>query len=165
MSMTVGEQLAALKTMTVADLRGRWSEVFGEPTRCGNKQYLTKRIAWRIQALAEGGLSERARSRARELANDADLRLRSPARTRLAEPSGPTVVGALEPSRSPRPPVVGALLTREYKGQRVCVRVLPRGFEYEGRVFRSLTAVAREVTGSHWNGNLFFKITGKERAS
>ena len=64
--------------MTMGELRGKYLEVFGEETRSYHKAFLRKRIAWRLQALAEGGLSERARRRAGELANDADLRLRAP---------------------------------------------------------------------------------------
>lgn len=74
MSMNVGKEVAALQRMTVKELRARYAEVFGDETRTGNKAWLVKRIAWRIQALAEGDLSERARRRAAELANDADLR-------------------------------------------------------------------------------------------
>jgi hypothetical protein len=73
--MNLAQELAALPRLTVADLRCRYVQVFGEETRVGNKAWLVKRIAWRLQALAEGDLSERARQRAAELANDADLRL------------------------------------------------------------------------------------------
>jgi hypothetical protein len=76
--LNIAREVAALKRMTVKELRGRYVEVFGEATRSGNKDWLWKRIAWRMQANAEGGLSERARRRAEELANDADLRLRRP---------------------------------------------------------------------------------------
>jgi len=76
--LNIAREVAALKRMTVKELRGRYVEVFGEATRSGNKDWLWKRIAWRMQANAEGGLTERARRRAEELANDADLRVRRP---------------------------------------------------------------------------------------
>ncbi len=79
MSMNVGRELARLKKMYPSELREQYAEVFGEASRSGNKDFLVKRIIWRMQSLEQGGLSERARARARELARDADLRLRPPA--------------------------------------------------------------------------------------
>lgn len=76
--MTIGQQIAGLERMTVGQLQAKYAEVFGEPARSGNRQWLFRRVAWRIQAMAEGDLSERARERARELARDADLRVRPP---------------------------------------------------------------------------------------
>ena len=78
MHVNVAKEVAALEAITVAELRVRYAQVFGEETRVGNKAWLIKRIVWRLQALAEGDLSERARRRAAELANDADLRLSPP---------------------------------------------------------------------------------------
>src|SRR5262249_54534062 len=78
MSVNLAKEVAALGRMTVKDLRGRNAEVFGEASNAANKVWLVKRIAWRLQAGAEGDLSERARQRAAELANDADLRLSPP---------------------------------------------------------------------------------------
>ena len=74
--MTIEAQINRLRAMTVSQLQAKYLEVFGEPTNSHNKDWLVKRIAWRMQALAEGPLSERARKRAAELANDADLRVR-----------------------------------------------------------------------------------------
>jgi hypothetical protein len=79
------QELARLPRLSVADLRGRYAQLFGETTRTGNKVWLVKRLAWRLQALAEGDLSERARQRAAELAHDANLRL-SPPRPRSTLP-------------------------------------------------------------------------------
>jgi hypothetical protein len=76
MDTNVGKELAALQRLTVKELRARYAEVFGEETHARNKAWLVKRIAWRLQAVAEGDLSERARQRAGELACDADLQLR-----------------------------------------------------------------------------------------
>jgi hypothetical protein len=76
--LNVEKEVAALQRMTVNELRERYREVFGEESRSRNKQFLWKRIAWRTQALEEGGLSERARRRAMELAKDADIRIRPP---------------------------------------------------------------------------------------
>ena len=78
MSLNVEKELPALRRMTVGELRARYAEVFGEPTNGRHKDWLVKRIIWRMQAVSEGDLTERARRRAEELANDADLRCRPP---------------------------------------------------------------------------------------
>ena len=78
MTLNVAKEVAAMERMTIDELRDKYAEVFGEATRSRHKQYLIKRIAWRMQANAEGGLSERALQRAMELANDADLRVTAP---------------------------------------------------------------------------------------
>src|SRR4051794_8152806 len=78
MALNVDREVAGLQRMTVKKLRERYAETFGEMTRSGHKVWLIKRIIWRLQALAEGDLSERARQRAEELANEADLRLSPP---------------------------------------------------------------------------------------
>jgi len=148
----------ALGKLTVAELKQRYAEVFGEPTRVNHKQYLVKRIVWRMQALREGGLTERARRRAVELADDAEIRLTPPRRTTGAFAPGTVVEAAFDAGRSSSFPKPGAVLRREYKGRVIVVRVLPRGFEYEGEVYRSLTAIAQKVTGAHWNGVSFFGL-------
>lgn len=160
---SIPKQIAALERMSVAQLQKRYAEVFGEPARSGNKQWLFRRVAWRIQALAEGDLAaraiERSRERARELARDADLRLRPPPSPppTLARDAAATMPIAVQ--RDARVPPPGTLLTRRFKGHEDRVTVLPNGFEYDGEVYRSLSAVAHAITGSHWNGMLFFGLT------
>jgi hypothetical protein len=161
-------QVAALQQLAGAALRARYAEVFGEPPRSGNKTWLVKRIAWRLQALAEGDLSQRARRRAAELANDADLRLFPPKPGPSAPSSDSDTVPAAATRRpaDPRLPPAGNLLTRLYKGQRIQVRILLHGFEFQGRVFPTLSAVAKAITGSHCSGFLFFRLlTPKGAAS
>lgn len=168
MAMNVGKEIAELKHMTLRELREKYEAVFGEPTRSGNKDFLFKRIAWRIQALAEGDLTERARRRAEELARDADLRTTAP-RTPPGAPGGNCVHGGAggnggrhaKPAPSlvdERVPLPGTVLTRVYRGQAYHVVVREDGFEYDGQLFRSLSAIAKVITGSHWNGLLFFRI-------
>jgi len=165
-ALDIDKVVKELRRMTVTRLRGRYAEVFGEATRSGNKQHLVKRIAWRLQAMHEGDLSERARRRAHELANDADLRIRPPATPVDAGDNGGTATSAFRVEADDRLPMVGTLLKRRYKGQTVQVRVLEQGFEFDGEVYRSLSAVARKITGSHWNGYHFFDLPkpGKEAA-
>jgi hypothetical protein len=148
---SIDDQLAALERMTVSQLHARYAEVFGEPSRSGNRQWLLRRVAWRIQALAEGGLSERARQRAAELARDADVRV-VPPRAGVG-PSRPT-----SPRHNGNGPAPGTVLTRVYHGVEHRVTVLADGFEYNGTKYRSLSAIASAITGSHWSGRLFFGL-------
>ena len=164
--MNLAHDLAMLPTLSVAQLRRRYADVFGEPTNAAHKTWLVKRIAWRLQASAEGDLSERARQRAAELANDADLRLSPPSpRLRPApvhadnSPGGPETPPSEPDRRLPQP---GAVIHRLYKGQQLQVTVLRSGFAFGGQVFASLSAVAKAITGSHCNGYLFFRLTKME---
>ncbi len=161
MNETTYQQVQALSRMTVGELRERYIDVFGEETRSYHKDFLRKRIAWRIQAMAEGDLSERAKRRAEEIANDADLRVRTPrdpVKPGLMEVRERSVTGRLDQLRDRRLPLPGTLLAREFRGRDIVVKVLDKGFEYDGRRFKSLSAIAQEATGSKWNGFLFFGL-------
>jgi hypothetical protein len=163
MELNIVNQVAALKRLSIGQLRQRFAEVFGEATAASNRTWLVKRISWRLQTLAEGDLSERARRRAEELARDADLRLNAPQHqndTTTAEPSSvPPEPMSVPAPVDPRLPPPGTILTRPYKGQQLHVQVLTDGFAYAGCVFPSLSAVAKAITGSHTNGYLFFRNT------
>lgn len=150
----VGE-VARLRAMTIAQLRVRYAEVFGEEPRSRNKDYLWKRIAYRIQEMAEGSITERAQRRAEELARDAELRVRG----------GPTAAevaaaAVASPPRDSRLPLSGTVIHRNFAGKEHAVQVLEDGFEYDGRRFKSLSSVARAIAGSRWNGFLFFGLGG-----
>ena len=162
--MKIGKEVAALKRMTVRELRMRYADVFGEETRTGNKPWLVKRVAWRLQSLAEGDLSERARQRAAELANDADVRL-SPPKAKPMSPASSkrTKTAALVVKGDARLPPPGTVITRDYKGQTLQIKVLPQGFDFEGDVYKSLSALAKAITGQHCNGYYFFRL-GKEKS-
>lgn len=150
-------QLAGLRAMTVAQLRDRYRDVYGEPTRSRNKDYLRKKIAWRIQELAEGGLSKRALHRLAELADDAPARRRWRGTGRREE--GAAIDSTRpESSRDPRLPDPGTVITRVHRGVEHKVTVLADGFEFAGTRFASLSRVAREITGTRWNGYLFFGL-------
>ena len=163
MNNPVRRQIEEVQRMTVRELHEKYREVFGEESRSNHRQFLIRRIAWRLQALAEGGLSERAHQRALEIANDADLRIRAPKnflKPASEDEAERTVVSRLRGSKDERLPMPGTELIREYKGQRVVVRVLYEGFEYNGQRYRSLSSIASEVTGVRWNGFLFFGLNG-----
>jgi hypothetical protein len=152
-------QIAALRSMVVRELREKYREVFGEPTRSRNRIYLQKKVAWGIQARAEGGLSERARARIEELAADAPIRTRA---TREERSAIEAALGAVQKPdskpRDPRLPAPGTVLRRIHQGVAHEVTVLEDGFKYQGKPYRSLSRVAREITGTQWNGWLFFGI-------
>lgn len=159
----VGKMAKELRACTVEQLQRRYAEVFGEPTRVKHKDHLIKRILWRMQAMREGDLSERARRRAKELAQDAEIRLYAPRPTSTPPSPGTVVTAAFDLGRPSSFPKPGSVLRREYKGGVVIVKVLPKGFEHDGEVYRSLTAIAQKVTGSHWNGVSFFGLPSAAR--
>ena len=165
MQLNIVNEVAALERLSVGQLRQRFAELFGEATQASNRTWLVKRIAWRMQALAEGDLSQRARKRAAELARDADLRMNPPRRQTTATTAAPETVPLAAPVDHRLPPP-GTILARPYKGQLVQVQVLTEGFAYDGRVYPSLSAVAKAVTGSHCNGYHFFRnaLNHKETA-
>lgn len=158
MKLNIAKEVAALEQMTVGQLQQRYVEAFGEPVRSRHKQYLVRRIAWRLQANAEGGLSERALRRAEELANVADVRVTPP---RAATGAPTDTATPPESATDRRLPPAGTAITRRYKGRTISVIVLPDGFEYDGERYRSLSAVAKAITGSHMNGFRFFQIEGQ----
>jgi len=159
--MTIETQIDRLQAMTVSQLQAKYLEVFGEATNGHNKAWLVKRIAWRMQALAEGSLTERAMKRAAELANDADLRVTVPRAKPVAATAERTKVVPVRFDHDDRLPMPGTVLSRAYKGRTVHVRVLADGFEWDGRAYPSLSAVAKAITGSHVNGFHFFRLAKK----
>ena len=154
MSTAIECEIGRMRQMALGDLRTRFVELFGEPPRSRHKEHLVRRIAWRLQALAEGDLSQRARHRAAQLASDADLRLAPPREKSKATLS----TAARTTARDERLPMPGTILVRQYHGQTLEVKVFQEGFEYDGRISKSLTAVAKRITGKHWNGYHFFGL-------
>jgi len=163
MALDIAKELAAMRRMTVTQLRTRYVEVFGKQTRSSNRQHLIRRIAWRLQSLEHGTLSQRARRKAAELADEANLRLTAPKDAPLAAASPrPVKAGQYRDRRLPPP---GNVIARAYKGQSLRVTVLEDGFEYEGLRYRTLSAVAKAITGSHLNGYAFFGLAQRRRAN
>jgi hypothetical protein len=147
-------EIAALDALTVRELAEKYRDVFGVPTRTRNRNYLRKRIAWRIQEQQEGGLSVRALERIEQLAPQAPARWHERAtKNAAAEASGRQSKPAL---RDPRLPPPGHVLTRVHEGIEHRVTILNDGFEYRGAHHRSLSQVAKLITGTPWNGFRFF---------
>ena len=160
-------EIQALRRMTVAELRVRWVEIYGSEPRSRNKDYLWRRLAWKVQEQAYGGLSEAARARLAELASEVSLdglRVRPPKGfdpNALAEAAEEPI--SARPVRDPRLPRPGTVLIRPYRGRDLRVLVLEDGFEWDGRRFSSLSETAKAITGQHWNGRLFFALTARSR--
>ena len=141
MTDPIPARLAALKTMPMPDLKAEWRTLFDTEPPPFNRRALENRLAYRIQELAYGGLKPETRKRLEALGDiyDSDdvttRRIRHDAR-----------------------PVAGTRLVREYRGTEHTVTVLADGYEWQGRPYRSLSAIARAITGTRWNGLVFFGV-------
>jgi Protein of unknown function (DUF2924) len=157
-------EIEKLRRATLGDLRAKHREVFQEETSCRNRNQLFRRIAWRLQALAEGDLTDRARQRAQEIARDADLRIIPP--KGFLDSKGATIEASSRYGmpRDQRLPLPGTRLSRQWRDKTIVVEVLVQGFRYENRLYSSLSAIASAVTGTRWNGLAFFGLTGKSRS-
>ena len=141
MSESVLAQVAALKTTPTPDLKRQWRELFGREAPPFNRKYIESRLAYRIQELAYGGLKPETVKRLRELGEQLD---------------GGNVV--VRRTRVDDRPIAGTRLIREWQGVEHCVTVLCDGYEYSGRPYKSLSAAARAITGTRWNGWVFFGL-------
>lgn len=141
MTGSVLARLSALKSATTPDLRAMWKDLFySEPPRY-NRRFLESRLAYRIQELEYGGLKPATVARLEALGEQLDGGKIKVRRQRVDDR-----------------PIAGTRLIREYQGVEHSVTVLADGFEYQGRPFKSLSAIARAVTGTRWNGWMFFGI-------
>jgi hypothetical protein len=166
----VPDQLAELETMSIGQLRERYRELFNEASTSRNKAYLRKKLQARVQELAEGGSSEAAKERVKELNKT------TPVRRRFGK-SGPTSANAkgkgnstaaedaanddaanddMTADRDPRLPPPGTVLRKVHNDVAHQVKVLASGFEYKGQHYKSLSKVARLITGTIWNGYGYF---------
>ena len=152
---TMLSEITALRAMDTAALIAKYAEVFGKAPRVRNRESLWKRISWKLQEARSGGLSESAKSRLEQLIGEIDLPLGESRRS---------VSGVITPTRAARNDqlAIGSTITRVWKGRTLEVRVIDAGFEWNGVPYRSLSAVAHAVTGAHWNGKLFFGLTGRK---
>jgi len=153
-----------LHYMSTNELAEMYHDLHGQPVRTRHRQYLIRKLAWRIQANAMGDLSDRARKRAVELANDADVRVMAPKSLICPPQTGESRSTTKQyTKRDPRIPTVGSAIVRQYKSKTIRVVVLDadEGFEYNGQRYRTLTSVAKVITGTHINGFRFFMLGDK----
>jgi len=151
MSDTVLKQVAELPHLATGVLKERWRLLYGSEPPQANRNYLVRRLAYRLQELAFGGLKEETKDRLREIAQEEDY-------------GGRTKRARRRRRRTDGLPAPGTKLARTWRGQRIEVTVTRDGIEYEGRIYRSLTAVAKTVTGSHLSGRAFFGLTRRKAA-
>ena len=162
MSASIAAQVRALEDMNVAQLRVRWREVFGEETKQRHRRYLIKRLAWKLQEDQLPRLTPEQEARVSEYQREYEAM--PPEKWFPNAGRGRKSESPQKPPTRPRKrrlPKTGSLLTREFKGRTVAVKILDKGFEFNGRVFRSLSGVAREITGTSWNGWKFFGLDGE----
>lgn len=164
--LEIVQKIRQLQAMSVGELLVEWERLYGESTRTRNKAYLWKRLAWRVQELKYGGLSDAAKQRLKELAPT------GLAFVRARRPDGfdPEEIAATGPATTPaktkrdaRLPVPGSVITRTWRGHELRLLVRDNGFELEGTRYGSLSEAARGVTGAHWNGRLFWLGTPRTR--
>ena len=141
MSDSVLAQLAALKTAPITALKDRWRELMATEPPAFNRRYLESRLAYRIQELAFGGLKPETLKRLEALGEQLD--------------GGNITKRRI---RADNRPIAGTRLIREWQGVEHCVTVRDHDFEYQGRPFKSLSAIARAITGTRWNGWIFFGL-------
>ncbi len=147
MSDQVLARLAALKTTPTPKLKEQWRQLFESEPQPFNRRYLESRLAYRIQELAYGGLKPETVRRLEKLGEELD---------------GGRVDVRKRPANDR--PISGTRLIREYQGVEHCVTVRDDDFEYQGRPYKSLSAIARAITGTPWSGPVFFGLKSSARA-
>lgn len=153
-----------LLRMNVASLRRLHDELFERDRSISNPVLLRRKLAWHLQAEEQGGLPQAAMQRALAIARDVDLRIHAATVTKRARKVGTSAISStILPAQDSRLPMPGSLLVKAFKGRTLVVKVLEEGFEYDGRRYTSLSAIARDITGTKWNGYAFFSLT-KEAA-
>jgi hypothetical protein len=151
MKETILTQVLALEQMSVDELQAKYKQLFGdnEPIMA-NKSHIVRRIVYRLQELEYGELNQQAQDKLASLTQELD-----PVNNKNARPRN---VARNPANRDRRLPIPGTILTKEYKGTTISVKVLEKGFEYNQKVYKSLSSIVKEVTGAHWNGYLFFNL-------
>ncbi|MFH1698654.1 MAG: DUF2924 domain-containing protein [Candidatus Omnitrophota bacterium] len=145
----LSRQIIALKNAPAEALIARYRELYGEDTAGNHKTYLWRKIAYKLQELEKGSLSVKARNRINELIKEYD-----PINNKALKPNNPI----LSSSKDKRIPIPGTVITKTYKRTEYQVKVLEKGFEFNSKIFKSLSAIAEKITGAHWNGYLFFNL-------
>jgi Protein of unknown function (DUF2924) len=153
-------EIESLRKLTTNQLKQRFRDICGEESLSSNHTHLFRRIAWQLQAKASGGLNDRVLSRASQLVRDTDPGLPLPQSFRAAL----HCITEAQPDRDVRLPPIDRAIERSYRGKQFVVVVRENGFEYNGRLYASLSSVARQITGTRWNGFQFFGLTEPWRA-
>ena len=156
MAETTLSQVMELKEKSLDELKAKYEELFpSQKAPSNNKVYLWRKIAYKLQEIEHSGLSAEAQSKIEEFIQKYD-----PVNNKSLRPTTNTGSSSKKSrlSRDKRLPIPGTVITKEYKGISLQVKALESGFDYNNKVYKSLTAIAKDVTGTHWNGYLFFNL-------
>ncbi len=154
MSANTTEQIMALKSLTLGELQKKYEEISGVKASSNNKVYLWRKIAYKMQEKAYGTLGEKAQGKIEEFIQRYD-----PINNKTLRPDNIEYSETGKKySRDKRLPIPGTIITKEYKDIKIQVKILESGFEYQNKSYKSLSAIAKEATGAHWNGYLFFGL-------
>ncbi len=145
-------EINALKNASAEELLRQYKELYGEDAASSHKLYLWRKVAYKLQEREHGCLSAKAKNRLKSLIEEYD-----PINNKALRPDNP-VVSQTAPGKDKRIPIPGTVITKDYKGSNYKVKVLEAGFEYDGKIYKTLSAIAKEITGAHWNGYLFFNL-------
>jgi len=157
MEENISEEIQGLRSATLPKIQKRYNELFNvAEAPCANKPYLIKKIAYKLQEMASGGLSDETKMQIIDLIEKYDPINNKALRPQVIS-AGKNVV-SIPFMRDKRLPIPGTVIYKKYKDQDVHVKVLDKGFEYKDKYYRSLSAVAFELTGAHWNGFSFFNL-------
>lgn len=150
---TVLRQVAGLETLSMEQLREQWRMLFGSEPPVYSSSFMKKRLAYRLQEIAFGGLSEEAKDKMKVILEENGYDKRGGKRVK-------------KPSAKSNMPIIGTRLIREWNGKRYEVIVVKGGFDYAGRKYKSLTSITKAITGTHWNGPAFFGLrsSGKSKS-
>jgi len=151
-------ELGGLDRLTMTQIRERYLERFPDEFGTPHRQYLLRRIAWRLQAAAYGGISDAALARALEIADEAELKGKPRPALVPIEPERQGTRKRPRTRQDVRLPPLGTELTRFYRDRTIVTTIAAKGFLYKGQTYPSLSSVARAATGTRWNGLLFFGL-------
>jgi len=146
------DDIMALKKAPAEELQRRYKELYGEDASGTHKTYLWRKVAYKLQEQKHGSLSPKAKGKLKVLIEEYD-----PINNKALRPDKP-MISQETPTKDKRLPIPGTVITKEYKGANYQVKVLEKGFEYNGKIYKTLSAIAKEITGAHWNGYLFFNL-------
>jgi hypothetical protein len=151
MGSKIAQKIETLRGAPLKELQEAYLVYFPGKKASNNRTYLWRRVAYRIQELEFGELADEAKAKLKAL-----MKAYDPVNNIAIKPQA-SRPGNLS-KRDHRLPIPGTVITKEYKGSRIQVKTLEKGFEWNGKIYRSLTAIAKEITGAHWNGFLFFNL-------
>ena len=146
------DEIIALKNAPAEELLKRYKELYNEDATGTHKTYLWRKIAYKLQEQEHGSLSAKGKERLKALIEEFD-----PINNKALRPDKP-MVSQQAVVKDKRLPIPGTVLTKEYKGTNYQVKVLEKGFEYNAKIYKTLSAIAKEISSAHWNGYLFFNL-------